>query len=132
MPPEERRHLIRLTVLLIIIVFFIGTTLLFYFRSSVPRGFVAPPVRDRVRNVVLLWSRAPSISDTDQLETIWAQTRKSGNHDYDYSPGGVYDLNRLLTLEFTKPPTKIVPSFVSFGASGKIKTFADLVDAMQQ
>jgi hypothetical protein len=99
--------------------------------SSVSPFVGAPPVVDRVRNVVLVWSQAPSISDDDQLEVIWAETRNSGHHDYDFIPGGVYDLDRLLTLEFSKPPQKKIPSPVKYGSTGAIKTFSQLVDAIQ-
>jgi hypothetical protein len=105
-----------------------------YFASSAPEGverLVPPPVSDRVRSVVLIWSKAPSISDTDKLETIWGETRNSGQHDYDFSPGGIYDLESLLILEFGKSPTRTVPPLASFGSAGKIKTFGDLVDAIQ-
>jgi hypothetical protein len=92
---------------------------------------VIPPVSDRVRSLVLIWSKAPSVSDSDKLETIWGETRNSGNHDYDFSPGGIYDLQSLLILEFGKPPKKIIPTLTSFGSTGGIKTFGQLVDAIQ-
>jgi hypothetical protein len=132
--PADRRYLISLpnAVLLAIITVLIITCLLLYFRTSAPRGLLTIPVGDRVRGVVLTWSQDTSLADGDKLETIWGRTRTSGNHDYDYSPGGIYDLNRLLAVEFSHPPQKTIPPIVAFGSTGRIKTFADLVDAMQQ
>lgn len=134
MPPTDRRYLINLpnSILLGIIAILLVTSSVLYFRSRTEKGLLVPPVIDRVRTVVLLWSQDSSVADSDKLEDIWGRTRKSGNHDYDYSPGGIYDLNRLLTAEFSKAPKKTVPSPVSFGSTGRIKTFGDLVDAMQQ
>ena len=132
MPPTNRKYIISLpnSILLAVIAVLLATTLLLYFRPSAGRGLLVPPVIDRVRSVVLVWSQDSSVADSDKLEDIWGRTRK--NHDYGYSPGGIYDLNRLLTVEFSKEPKKTVPPTVSFGSAGRIKTFGDLVDAMQQ
>jgi hypothetical protein len=133
-PPADRRYLISLpnALLLTTNAVLIITCLFLYLRTSAPRGVLIIPVSDRVRGVVLMWSQDTSVADGDKLETIWGRTRTSGNHDYDYSPGGIYDLNRLLAVEFSHPPQKTIPPVVAFGSTGRIKTFADLVDAMQQ
>jgi hypothetical protein len=131
MPSNELRS----RLMLIVGVVSLGLSLLVFaynhFAGSSAPFVGPPPVVDRVRNVVLIWSKAPSVLDGDKLEDIWAETRNSGHHDYDFTPGGVYDLDRLLTLEFSKPPQRPIPSPVSYGSTGKIKTFSDLVDAMQ-
>jgi hypothetical protein len=71
------------------------------------------------------------VKDKDSLDlVVWGSTL--AQHDYDFQHGGADSLIRMLRLEFQNPPQKQIRfAASSLGEKGSIKTFGDLVNAIQ-